>query len=132
MPKDKTPEERFGGSTMIGNHMEGGSRDYGHLLRSEQKLNQDLRAIEATASGDAPQIMPEDKQRRMLKFLRDAINGGKKLSVPTFVDPTPADAIKIEVNALTIKYEKKHGKGSVAKDFKKKELELSASSGRGR
>ncbi len=127
MPKDRNPAEKFGGNTMIGNH-----RDYGHLLRSEQKLNADLRAVEVVASGDISQIMPEDKQKRMLKFLRDAINGGKKMSVPTFAEPSPADAIKIEVNALTIRYEKTHGKGSVTRDFQKKERELSASSGRGR
>ncbi len=56
----------------------------------------------------------------VLQFLRDEVNGGQVHRVPTFKVPTPEEARKIETNALTIKYEKIHGEGSLKKDLKEK------------
>ncbi|MCT4634716.1 MAG: hypothetical protein N4A31_00510 [Rickettsiales bacterium] len=57
----------------------------------------------------------------VLQFLRDEVNDGKMYMVPTFKAPSsPEEARKIETNALTIRYEKIHGKESLKEALKEK------------
>lgn len=88
--------------------------DPGHLLRSEKRINEQLRGEE------------------LLQFLRDEVNEGKVYRVPTFKTPSsPEEARKIEINALTIKYEKVHGKGSLVEALKEKFPEKYAAKSKG-
>lgn len=127
MPKDKKLKKpglplKDGKRKLPGN-------DPGHLLRSEQRLNEKLRlqregitsgkvridglGVETEVmigSGDKNRkILPRKKNSDKLQELRDKNNGGKKYRVPTFAETSPEDERKIEMDALRIK--EKYGKG---------------------
>lgn len=73
--------------------------DPGHLLRSEKRINEQLKR------------MPPHRQEN-LKFLRDEVNNGKQLRLPTFKEDPFGEVEFIE---LSKRYEKIHGRGSLKK-----------------
>lgn len=133
MPEDKKPRKprqplKDGKRKIPGN-------DKGHLLRSEQRLNEKLRLqregitpgkvridglgveteVMIGSGGKKRKLPPKNKKGNKLpdgdklQELRDKNNGGKKYRVPTFVETSPEDERKIEMDALRIK--EKYGKG---------------------
>lgn len=91
------------------------TEDKPNIKKAVRLSNKKIRA-HANKAAKLDSKLKELDEGVFLKFLRKEVNGGKPLLVATFKEASsPEEARNMEINSLTVKYEKIHGKGSLVK-----------------